>query len=405
MSARRLAVVVRSFPRLSQTFVLSELLALERLGVDLELFALTNPREVITQPEVADLRAPVHYLDGDDARAHLRLPPRAYLRGVVVGREALRKPGYAAASRPDCVRQALRLAPLLLERKISHIHAHFAHDPTLVALLASRMVGVPFSFTAHARDLYQLAPSALAGRVRQAARVVTCCQANVDYLGKVLPEAQNIHLVPHGVDVERFRPAATTHPGLIVSVGRLVGKKGFPVLLSACRLLADSGRDFRCVVYGDGPLRRELATSIERMGLTDRVRLAGARTQGELARVISRARIFALTPVVEADGDRDGVPNVVLEGMACGVPVVSTMVGGIPEAVRHMANGLLAEPEDAEAIAGHLAALLDDDALRRRLGVGARRTAVESYDARVWAKRLASTILGEAEQVSPGGAW
>lgn len=403
MSARRLAVVVRSFPRLSQTFVLAELLALERLGVDLELFALTNPREVITQPEVADLRAPVHYLERDHARARHGLPPRAYLRGVV-GRQALRKPGYAAASRLDCVRQALRLAPLLLDRKISHIHAHFAHDPTLVAQLASRMVDVPFSFTAHARDLYQLAPSALAGRVREATRVVTCCQANVDYLGKVVPEAQNVHLVPHGVDVERFRPAATTHPGLIVSVGRLVGKKGFPVLLSAFRLLADSGRDFRCVVYGDGPLRRELATSIERMGLTDQVRLAGARTQGELARVIPHARIFALTPVVTADGDRDGVPNVVLEGMACGVPVVSTMVGGIPEAVRHMANGLLAEPEDVEAIAGHLATLLDDDALRRRLGARARRTAVESYDARVWAKRLASTILGEA-QVSPGGAW
>ncbi len=404
MSARRLAVVVRSFPRLSQTFVLAELLALERLGVDLELFALTNPREAITQPEVADLRAPVHYLDRDQARARRGLPPRAYLR-CAVGPQALRKPGYAAASRRDCVRQALRLAPLLLDRKISHIHAHFAHDPTLVAMLASRMVGVPFSFTAHGRDLYQLAPPALAGRVREATRVVTCCQANADYLGKVVPKARNVHLVPHGVDVERFRPAATTHPGLIVSVGRLVGKKGFPVLLSACRLLADSGRDFRCVVYGEGPLRRELTTSIERMGLTDQIHLAGARTQGDIARAIPYARIFALTPVVTADGDRDGVPNVVLEGMACGVPVVSTTVGGIPEAVHHMANGLLAEPEDVEAIAGHLATLLDDDALRDRLGAGARKTAIESYDARVWAKRLASTILGEAEPTSPGGAW
>ncbi|MGH8900580.1 MAG: glycosyltransferase [Egibacteraceae bacterium] len=377
----RVGIVVRSFPRLSQTFVLSEILALERLGLELEVFALTDPHEPITQPEVAAVRAPIHYLQA---------VPTVSLRALgYLARRATQAPGYAAASRLACLGQAAHLAGLVRDRQVRHLHAHFAHDPTLVALLASLETGVPFSFTAHARDLYQVPRPALADRAARATHVVTCCQANADYLAVAAPAAA-ARVIFHGVDVERFRPGGPAEPGLIVSIGRLVEKKGFAVLLAACQRLA--AREFRCVIYGDGPLRAELAAQIDRLGLAGRVSLAGACTQRELAGVLQRAEVFAFTPLQGADGDRDGIPNVLLEAMASGLAVVSTAVGGVGEAVQHGVNGLLAEPGDADAVAGHLAALLEDDGGRRRLGAAARQTAVERFDARVWAQQLAALL-------------
>lgn len=385
MSGARVGVVLRSFPRLSQTFVLSEILALEQLGLELEVFALTNPREPITQPEVAAMRAPIHYLHPT---------PTVNLRALgYLARRAAQAPGYAAASRWALLGQAAHLATLARDRQVRHLHAHFAHDPTLVALLASLMTGVPFSFTAHARDLYQVPQRALADRVRRAAHVVTCCEANAAYLATVAPE-RAAAVILHGVNVERFQPGGPAEPGLIVSVGRLVEKKGFGVLLAACQRLAE--RDFRCVIYGDGPLRAELAAQIDRLGLAERVSLAGACTQRQLARALQHAEVFALTPLQGADGDRDGIPNVLLEAMACGLPVVSTTIGGVGEAIQHGVNGLLAAPGDADGVAAHLAALLSNGDHRRRLGAAARQAAVERFDARVWAERLAALLATPA---------
>lgn len=380
-SPGRVGIVVRSFPRLSQTFVLSEILALERLGLPLEVFALTDPREPIIQPEVAAVRAPIHYL---------RAVPSAVPRALgYLARRVTQPRGYAAASRLTLLRQAAHLARLVRDRQVHHLHAHFAHDPTLVTLLASLEAGVPFSFTTHARDLYQVPQRALAERAARATHVVTCCQANATYLAAVAP-ATDVRVILHGVDVERFRPGGPAEPGLIVSAGRLVEKKGFDVLLAACQRLAT--REFRCVIYGDGPLRGELDAQIDRLGLAGRVNLAGACTQRELERALQRAEVFALTPLHGADGDRDGIPNVLLEAMACGLPVVSANAGGVSEAVEHGVTGLLAEPGDAAAVAGHLAALLDDEGRRRRLGAAARQAAVERFDARVWAGRLAALL-------------
>jgi glycosyltransferase involved in cell wall biosynthesis len=393
VNAGRVGLVVRSFPRLSQTFVLSEILALERLGLELEVFALTDPREPIIQPEVAAVRAPIHYLR---TGATVNLRALGYLL-----RRATDEPGYAAASRLTCLRQAAHLARLVRDRQIRHLHAHFAHDPTLVALLASLVTGVPFSFTAHARDLYQVSRAALADRAARAAHVVTCCQANARYLTAVTPTPP-VQVILHGVDVERFQPGARSQPGLIVSIGRLVEKKGFAVLLAACQRLG--AREFHCVIYGDGPLRGELAAQIGRLGLDGRVSLAGACTQRELVGVLQRAEVFALTPVEGPHGDRDGIPNVLLEAMACGVPVVSTAVGGVGEAVQHGVNGLLAEPGDADAVAAHLAALLDDEGCRRRLGTAARQTVVERFDARVWTRRLA-TLLTAPPKTPASAKW
>jgi glycosyltransferase involved in cell wall biosynthesis len=197
---------------------------------------------------------------------------------------------------------------------------------------------------------------------------------------------------------------------LILSVGRLVEKKGFPDLLHACRLLKQRGYAFRCVIYGDGPLRDALAATIARLELAGDVVLAGEHPQEALLPVFQQATVFALTPFVTSDGDRDGVPNVLVEAMACAVPVVSTAVAGVPELVQHDVNGLLVAPHDIPAIADALAALLTDEPRRARLGAAARQTVVDHFDLHAAAEQLADLFdhagpgVPVAEREAPIGA-
>jgi glycosyltransferase involved in cell wall biosynthesis len=405
----RVAYVVRSWPRLSQTFVLNEVLALERLGVDITLFAMTRAREPVVQPQVAELRAAVHYLDGPaawGARAHLRLAARTPLRYLATLAFALTRRGllggYTQSRGMAAFHRAVLVAARLRDRAEggppTHVHAHFAHDPALVGLLVHRLSGLPFSFTAHARDLYQIPERALLGRAREASAVVTCCRSNADHIRGVVGDGgPPVELIYHGVDLGIFRPGAARSESevpLVVSVGRLVEKKGFDDLLRACALLAARSRSFRCEIHGDGPCRAELEALRDRLGLAGMVTFTGARTQAELLTVYQHADLFALTPRITDDGDRDGVPNVLVEAMACGVPVVSTRVGGVGELVASGTDGLLAPAGDIAAIAACLEELLEDGGRRRRLGEAASRSA-QRFDGGAAALRLAA-LFGQA---------
>jgi glycosyltransferase involved in cell wall biosynthesis len=282
---------------------------------------------------------------------------------------------------------------------VDRVHAHFAHDPSLVGLLVHRLTGLPFSLTAHARDLYGIPRAALAERVHAATAVVTCCRANADYLGRTM-QAERLHLVHHGVDLVRFRPrprAVESSTLTILSIGRLVEKKGFLDLLDACARLMEKGNRFTCVICGDGPMRGALLARRDELGLTSTVSLIDARPQRELLPLFERADVFALVPYVTADGDRDGVPNVLVEAMACGLPVVSTAIGGVPDLVRHGENGLLAAPRDTETVARYLAELLDHTGQRHALGQRARATVEARFDARVAARQLAELFVGTRE--------
>jgi glycosyltransferase involved in cell wall biosynthesis len=418
--------IIRSYPRLSQTFILHEIMALEQLGVQLQLFPITDPREPVVQPQVAQVCAPVEYLDAAVRRGRTAIlaehllaalaAPVRYVKtlGYVLRNKQLDE-GYTAASRWECFVEAVYLARLLWRarrrgRPIDHLHAHFAHDPTLIALLVHKLTGISYSFTAHARDLFQIPRASLTERIAAATAAVTCCAANLGYLTESAPTQMRgkIRLIHHGVDLRGFQPASENQeprsesrpstdgsPPLILSVGRLVEKKGFPDLMLALSLLKERGYRFRGAIYGDGPLHGELAAQIARLGLDAEVTLAGECAQRELIPAFQRANIFALASFVTDDGDRDGVPNVLVEAMACGLPVVATAVAGIPELVKHERNGLLVPPHDPEALAGALAELLDDAAKREQYGAMARHTVVESFDLRAAARELAA-LFGRA---------
>ena len=412
-------IIVRSYPRLSQTFIVEEIRALERLGVNLQIFAITDPREPVVQSEVAHVRAPVFYLDRLDRSVRASFArhsslvtrsPRRYvsaLRCAAGSRES--DAGYRVASRYQCFLYAVSLAALLERqerstgRRTRHLHAHFAHDPTLVALLTHLLTGISYSFTAHARDLYQIPKSALVARAERATAVVTECTASVEYLASLLPaaSASRVRIIHNGLSLHEFRPRepddGAPGPPLLVSVGRLVEKKGFGDLLAACRRLKDSGRAFRCHILGEGPERGRLTALLQELDLGDRVSLEGTRTRRQIMDAYRQADVFALTPFVTEDGDRDGIPTVLVEAMASGVPVVTTAVAGIPDLVTDGVNGLVRQPHDVEGIAASIATLLDDAGMRGRLGSAGRGTVQERFDVRSSAQELAALFGGARE--------
>jgi glycosyltransferase involved in cell wall biosynthesis len=415
--------VVRSWPRLSQTFVLGEVLALERRGVDVELFALGRSGETLVQPEVADVRARVSYpedaADAQRTRADHALVaaavPQRYAATVAYARtRPWLADGYATATVRECLDRAVSVAAAVLGAAggraggapPTHVHAHFAHDPALVGLLTARLTGLPFSLTAHARDVYQVPPRALAERARAATCVVTCCRANAAHLRRVLPDASRdrVRVLHHGVRLDRFRPADRLPEHAVpqlVSVGRLVQKKGFGDLLEACALVAGTGLEFRLDLVGDGPLRPDVERRVTELGLAGTVRLVGEQDSAAVLARLRAADAFVLTPWVPPDGDRDGVPNVVVEAMACGLPVVATDAGGVADAVTHDVDGLLAPPRDVPAVAACLTRVLTDAATRRRLGAAARERAEADFDVDAAAAALVD-VFGLREAPSVG---
>jgi glycosyltransferase involved in cell wall biosynthesis len=417
-SNKQIGYLLRSYPRLSQTFVLNEILALEKIGVSIQIFALTDPHERVVQMQVDQVRAPVHYLEENTqpqsvwsmlnentqvAQWHLK----GYLHALVyIAANKRIDQGYTASNRWVCFLQAVHLIYLLRlkkyspEKKIDHLHAHFAHDPALIAFLVHCITGLPFTFTAHARDLFQVPEQILTDRIQRASAVITCCRANLEYLQKIAPSQRSkFSLVYHGVNLKDFEPiqnaGTNSDPDspLILSVGRLVEKKGFQDLLQALLTVKRSGQHFRCVIYGDGPLHQRLRDWIEEHNMAGEIILKGDITQQELISVYQNASLFILTPVQTEDGDRDGIPNVLLEAMAMGLPVITTAVSGIPELVENNQNGLLYQPRDVDGISSGIIELLGNADKRRQLGSAGSKKVREQFDIAEAAKQLKTLFI------------
>lgn len=403
MTARRpVAYLVKRFPRLSETFVLNEFLEVRKAGWELRLYALLDSGEKVVHPAALALVPEVGYLslDGRPWRSAWRL-----LRGaaaqVVARPAALARVLWAILSVDRSIpslrhaTEGLWLAGELRKHGVSHLHAHFVHSPAAVAYLCRQAGGPPFSLTAHAKDLYTTPPRKLRARARAARFVITCTESNGRHLRELLGSDPGIpiHVIHHGTDLERFHPdRRQPERGLIVSVGRLVPKKGFPYLLRALDLLVRAGCDVRCELYGGGERRGELEAMADALGLGDRLTFHGARPLDEIAAAYARATLFVLAPVVLADGDRDGIPNVLVEAMASGAPVVSTRISGIPELIEDGIDGMLVEPEDPEALATAMRRLLDDGELAARLAASGRRKVERDFDL-VANSRLVSQLL------------
>ena len=403
-SRRPIAYLVRRFPRLSETFVLNEFLEVRKTGWELRLYALLHSGEEVVHPAAMELVPGVGYVNlaGRPWRSRWRL-----LRGAAA-QAAARPAGllrvlwallWVNRSIPSLgnATEGLWLAGELRKRGVSHLHAHFAHSPAAVAYFCRLAGGPPFSFTAHAKDLYTTEPRRLRVRAQAARFVITCTESNGRHLRALFggDVSVPVHVIHHGTDLERFHPAhRRPERGLIVSVGRMVPKKGFPYLVRALDQLARAGYDVRCELYGGGPERVELEAMADGLELGGRLSFHGARPMDDIVAAYARATVFVLAPVVLADGDRDGIPNVLVEAMAAGVPVVSTRISGIPELIEDGVHGILVEPEDSEALAAAIRSLLDDGELAAGLAAAGRRKVERDFDL-VANSRLVSELLAE----------
>jgi len=394
--------VLRKFPKLSETFVLNEILGLEARGLKVQIFSLLPPRDPRFHDQLSRLRAPVWYVPGAaDSRALLRTVNDAAGR---FGRRYRRTMARVLASgRPTLVWRFLQSA-YVAERAarlgVSHFHAHFATRATTVARLASSLSGLPYSFTAHAVDIYRedVNPRILAKKIHDARFVVTVSEANVEHLARAIEGSRDkLRLIRNGIDLERFTSNGVPNASAptILSVARLVEKKGCGYLVEACRLLADQGLPFRCVIIGRGNQRRTLLEQIERLGLQGRVQLRGGCRQKEVLKAYRSAYVYALPSIVGSDGNREGLPVSIVEALACNLPVVSTPVAGIPEVVRDGHNGLLVPERDAAALAAALERLLRDRGSYDRLRANARSSVEAEYDLQQTSASLCRLFLEE----------
>jgi glycosyltransferase involved in cell wall biosynthesis len=407
--------ILKAFLRTSETFITNEISLLESAGVKLSIFSIRRLEGQQQHSAGSRIKACVTYLPeaaplnersfliwlrenlpgfiGSHARL-CRLRPAAYFQTLA---EALwmcvkYRDRRLALPRKLFLKEFLQagfIALKVLESgRIRHLHAHFCHGVTTIAMFASRLCGLPFSFTAHAKDIYQrdLNPGdLLTEKMRRARFVVTCTGANKIHLDRMRPQKTPLHTIYHGLDLSLFAPAAArpqrTVP-VILSVGRMVEKKGFTYLIEACRMLKERGYDFECrIVGGADKFTEVIKARIRELKLEDTVTLHPAVTQEELRGIYQQADIFALPCQVLENGDRDGIPNVLVEAMAMRLPVVSTAISGIPELIADRRNGLLVPQKDAAALADVLEELLADAGLRERLGAAAREQVTRCFDA------------------------
>ncbi|SEM58754.1 Glycosyltransferase involved in cell wall bisynthesis [Loktanella fryxellensis] len=382
--------VVKRYPRYSETFIVNEILAHEAAGTRIEIFALRSVEESHFQDILGQVKAPVTRIrdkyTGPDAIWTMISRARDTLSGAWAALERLE-----GLNGQDIV-QAIDIALHCHARGIVHLHAHFGTVSTSVARGAAALAGIGYSFTAHAKDIFcdYAENQFLDLKLRDATTVVTVSDFNVDYLhDRFGANAGQVMRIYNGLDLNRFThmtpgPDATG----ILAVGRLVEKKGFHILIEALRLLAADGRTVPCTIVGSGEEADNLSRQIAAAGLTDSVTLAGPLPQGEVFAAMRRAAVLACPCVVGGDGNRDGLPTVLLEAMALGLPCVATDVTGIPELVRHDETGLIATEGDPETLADALGHMLDDADLRRRFSDAGRARVEADFDVAVNAARL-----------------
>jgi colanic acid/amylovoran biosynthesis glycosyltransferase len=389
-SQAKVAYMMSRFPKLTETFILYEMLALEQMGVQVELYPLLREHTSVMHPEAKPLVERAHFQPFISWRiivAHLR-----YLR---------RKPGTYFGTLGALLRgtwgslnffvgglgifpKSVYFAELMASDAVQHVHAHFANHPAAAAFIIHRLSDIPYSFTAHGSDLH-VDRHMLREKVEGAAFVVTISNYNKELIIEECGEhvRDKIVVIHCGVDTQVFQPVrsqSSAHTFTLLCTGTLHEVKGQTFLIEACRLLREKGIDVVCNLVGDGPDHEALAEQIAKAKLSDCVQLLGRRTREQIAELLSQADVVVTPSVPTKGGKREGIPVVLMEAMGSGVPVVASGISGIPELVEHERSGLLVPPRDAQALAEALERMHGDSELRQRLGHAGREKVVREFD-------------------------
>lgn len=409
---RVVAYTMSRFPKISETFILYEIVELERLGVRVEVFPLIREREEVAHPEAAALVARAHYsspLSPEMLAAQLywllRRPGAylgAWLRALWGNRESPKFLSRAAVVVP----QAALFARRMRELGVEHLHAHYATHPALAAYVVQALAGIPYSFTAHAHDLYVERPM-LGEKLRGAAFVVAISAFNRRLIGELYgaEAAAKTRVIHCGVDLEVFRPRAPRAPGgpfTLICVASLQDYKGHAYLVEACARLRDAGLDFRCLCVGEGEERPQIAAQIARLGLGERVLLLGRQPRNEVSRLMAEADAMALPSVVTPSGKMEGIPVALMEALATELPAVATAISGVPELIHDGETGLLVPERDAAALADALLRLAREPGLGARLARAGRALVEREFDLRRNAAALRDLLAAAPPAGRPG---
>lgn len=395
----RLVYVLGEFPSVSETFILREMRALEAMGFYIIPLSMEPAEEGAEHADATELAAKTVYrpdpLSGKSAwgmfKTMLRRPLGFWGTFVFMLLQCIRQPRVMRELLSAFIAAAF-FASVLSPRNTRHIHSHFASYPTTVGLFLAGICTSGFSISCHARDIFTDSSILLAKKLEDADFIVVCTRHGMERLLHDYPLicGEKLHLVYHGVEAAKLLavPRVEYPVPMILSVGRLVEKKGFPFLLQAAAVLAGQGIDFELVIVGDGPDRDELERLAGGLGLRDRVVMTGMLSQEELSHVYRRSDVFCLASIVGKDGDRDGLPNVILEAMAYRVPVVASNLSAIPEVVIDEETGLLVPPGNPAEIAARIERVLSDRSLHASLVRNAARKVQRDFDAVRNAHRL-----------------
>lgn len=379
---RRIAVFLKGYPRLSETFIAQEILNLQRAGLDMVLISLRHPTDTKRHPVHHEITAPILYLPEYVHQEIVRCAKGWW--------HARRLPGYRKAFaawyrdlRRDFTRNRFRrfvqamVAAREMDEDIAWLYVHFIHTPGSVTRYAAIMRDLPFSISAHAKDIWTSPDWELSEKLDAARWTVTCTKGGADHLAGLAAKSDAVRLLYHGLDIERFPAPAENRPKhdgsrpeaalQLLSVGRAVEKKGFDTLLEALALLPDRLHWHWTHIAG-GPLLDDLKAQGERLGLSNRLTFLGSQAQSRVLQAYREADLFVLPCRIAADGDRDGLPNVIVEAQSQKLAVLSTPISGVPELITDGENGVLVPPDDPAALASAITELAADPERRAAMG-------------------------------------
>jgi glycosyltransferase involved in cell wall biosynthesis len=392
-----LGYILKGYPRISETFISNEILLLEQLGFRMRLFPMRHPRENFCHDSVKQIKARVDYLPTELLLdfPRLLLPniflsikrPGLFKKGLGLAYKRYKRTANLATFKHLLQAGFLTNAHLLKDTSVTHLHGHFAHSPTSVTMFAALLSGRTFSFTAHAKDIYTSNAEQLREKIRLARFVITCTDYNRKYLEDIADGLDTpVHCIYHGIDLELFSPD-TDHtncapPYKLLTVARMTEKKGLPTLYRALRILKDKGIAFGHTLIGDGDDKDKILQLITDLKLENNCQCLGTCTHREVLKQFEESDLFVLACEIAANGDRDGIPNVLVESLAMGVPGLSTTVSAIPEILIHKESGITVAPSDPEIMARKIETILTNGTLRKQIIQGGIKHTREHFNNR-----------------------